>query len=77
MTKKKLNFDQAMQQLNNIVADLETDKLPLEESLQKFEEGIKLIRDCESMLKQADQKIKVLIGSQNNDFELKDYENND
>jgi exodeoxyribonuclease VII small subunit len=77
MTKKKLNFDQSMQQLNDIVADLENDKLPLEESLQKFEEGIKLIRECESMLKQADQKIKVLIESQNNAFELKDYEDNE
>ena len=66
-----------MQQLNNIVADLENDKLPLEESLQKFEEGIKLIRGCESMLKQADQKIKILIESQNNDFELKDFSDND
>lgn len=76
MTKKKLNFDQSMQQLTTIVAELENDKLPLEESLQRFEEGIKLIRECESMLKQADKKIKVLI--ENNDaFELKAYDDND
>ena len=65
--KNKLNFAEAIEQLTEIATELENDKLPLEESLKKFENGIKLIRECETTLKQVEQKINVLVEN-NGDF---------
>ncbi len=54
-------FEQAMEELQQIVADLEDNALGLEASLAQFERGIGLLRNCHSFLEQAEQKIEILI----------------
>jgi len=60
--EKVLSFEQAMADLQQIVADLEDNSLGLESSLAQFERGIGLLRNCHSFLEQAEQKIEILVG---------------
>ena len=48
MTKKNLNFEDSLAKLESIVDALEDNDVSLEESVKKFEEGIKLVKDCQS-----------------------------
>ena len=57
----KINFEKAMEQLEQIVHDLEAGDLALEEALKKFEEGIKLSKVCSNKLEESEKKIVVLI----------------
>ncbi len=73
MTKKKdsgFNFENALEQLEELVSAMEEGELSLEESLQAFEKGIKLTRDCQAALKQAEQKVQVLINASGDTEEL-------
>ena len=55
------DFEKALNRLNRIVASLEKGDLPLEESLQLFEEGVKMSRYCSERLEEAEQRIQVLV----------------
>lgn len=55
-----LNFEDAIGEIQEIVRQLEDGDLGLDESLEKFEAGVRLIRSCHSTLESAEQKIKVL-----------------
>lgn len=54
------NFEKSLDQLNKIVEKMEQGDLPLEKSLQYFEQGIGLIRQCQTALTDAEQKVSVL-----------------
>jgi exodeoxyribonuclease VII small subunit len=54
------SFEQAMQELEKLVAEMETGDLPLEQALAKFERGISLARTSQSMLKEAEQRVQIL-----------------
>ena len=71
MTKKNLNFEDSLAKLEGIVDALEDNDVSLEESVKKFEEGIKLVKDCQSQLKEAELKVNKLMG----DGEILDQEN--
>ena len=58
---KKVTFEQAMKDLEEIVRELEAGELPLEESLKKFEEGMKLSKLCSSKLEEAEQRVSILL----------------
>lgn len=60
MAEKKLNFEQAMKRLEEIVTALEQGETPLEQSLALFEEGSKLLRQCTGLLDKAEQKVTKL-----------------
>jgi len=55
------SFEQAMEQLEHIVEQMEQGELSLEETLAKFEEGMELSRFCLEKLNQAEQKLKKLV----------------
>ena len=55
-----MNFEENMEQLEKIVQELETGKLNLDESIKKFEEGMKLSKKCTEILESAEKKITVL-----------------
>jgi len=55
------DFEKALKRLSSIVAGLEKGDLPLEESLQLFEEGVKLSRYCSDRLEEAERRINVLV----------------
>lgn len=60
MAEKKLTFEQAMNRLEEIVAQLETGDHPLDRSLSLYEEGAKLMKQCSAMLDKAEQKVMKL-----------------
>ena len=73
MTKKKqstFDFEQALENLEELVTSMEEGDLSLEESLQAFEKGIKLTRECQSALKNAEQKVQVLLNENGDTGEL-------
>jgi len=57
---KQVKFETALQQLEALVTKIESGGLTLEESLQVFEQGIGLSKQCQAALKQAEQKIQIL-----------------
>ena len=73
MTKKKaggFEFEQALEDLEELVSAMEQGDLSLEDSLQAFEKGIKLTRECQTALKNAEQKVQVLINENGKTEEL-------
>jgi exodeoxyribonuclease VII small subunit len=58
---KPVDFEAAMRDLEEIVERLEHGDLPLEESLKAFERGIMLTRNCQTALKDAEQKVEILL----------------
>lgn len=58
--KRSKNFEQKMMEIEKIVAHLEKKDLELEESLELFEKGTALIRECQKTLQTVEQKISTL-----------------
>ena len=67
------NFEQTLEQLNQIVEKMESGGLSLEESLKYFEQGVALTRQCQQALQQAEQKVQILL-EKNTQAELADFE---
>ena len=61
-----ISFEDALQALQGIVESLESGSLGLEESLARFEEGIGLLKTCNNVLEQAEQRIETLTGVDSN-----------
>jgi len=61
MTKKAMQFEEAVVRLDEIVRRLEKGEVSLEESLALFEEGTRLIKSCGKQLDQAEQKVVRLM----------------
>ena len=59
--KKSYPFEESLNKLESLVAKMETGELSLEDSLKTFEEGIQLTRECQEALKQAEQKVNLLM----------------
>lgn len=57
-----MDFEKKLNRLEEIVDKMETGELTLEDSLKLFEEGVKLSRECNSQLSEAEQKVKLLLG---------------
>ena len=57
----KTDFETAMRDLEDLVERLEQGDLPLEESLKAFERGVMLTRSCQIALKEAEQKVEILL----------------
>lgn len=60
MASKKLSFEQSINRLDDIVSALERGDATLDESLSLFEEGTSLIKKCNEMLDNAEQKVVML-----------------
>lgn len=71
--KAPLNFESNLVDLERLVERMERGELTLEDSLQQFEQGIRLIRACQQALKTAEQKVQLLTrddqGERLTDFE--------
>lgn len=66
---EKLTFEQSLTELESVVERLELGDMQLEESLELFERGVSLIRDCRTRLTSAERKIEELTESMNGDLE--------
>ena len=65
---RRVNLEKAMTELEDIVEQLEAGEQSLDKSLQQFERAVKLSRDCQAALDQAEQKVEVLIGDELREF---------
>lgn len=74
MTEKKKNFETSLNDLEKIVRKLEDGELSLEESLKLFEDGVKLSRECQERLNQAERRIEVLLKDSNGEIALKNLD---
>ena len=67
-------FETAMERLERIVEEMESDKLPLENLLKRYEEGVKLVRVCEEKLKSAEQRIEIITRNAAGEPRLEEFE---
>ncbi|BBO15965.1 exodeoxyribonuclease VII small subunit [Candidatus Brocadia pituitae] len=70
----KIKFEDAAKGLEDIVERLEKGDLPLDETLSKYEQGIKLYKQCIALLEDAEKKIQILVKDENGVFRTRDYE---
>lgn len=58
--EQKMSYEQALARLEQIIRALENDKIPLEDSLKYYEEGVVIVRRLSAELDEAERKIKIL-----------------
>lgn len=71
--KQGYNFEKSIEELEKLVERMESGQLSLEESLGAFEQGVKLTRECQTMLTKAEQKVEMLV-EKNDRFYLETLE---
>jgi len=71
--EKKINLENSLANLESIVEELESGDLPLEKAMKKFEEGIKLTRGCQAALREAEQKVDILLKSSRGEEALEQF----
>lgn len=70
MTEKKLTFEEAMQQLETIVRELEMGQIKLDDAVEAYEKAVKLKKFCEERLKAAELKIEKIEAGKDGALEL-------
>jgi exodeoxyribonuclease VII small subunit len=70
----ELNFEKAMDRLEAIVEQMETGKLPLEDLIVRYEEGMNLVKVCQERLTKAEQKIEIIARNNTGKPVVKDFE---
>lgn len=65
--QETLAFEKSLKELEALVTRMEQGNLSLEESLQHFERGIQLTRTCQQALKEAEQKVEILLNKSGQD----------
>jgi len=71
---KKETFEVYLRQVEETVKSLEGGKLGLEESIEKYETGIKALRQCYGILEQAEKKIQLLVKEKDGSLTAKDFD---
>ncbi len=66
---ENMKFEDAIKKLEEIAKELESGELGLDESVSKFEEGMKISKNCTKMLNEAEKRINILI---NNDGDIEE-----
>lgn len=61
MAKSEKDFEELMKNLEDITIKLETDKLSLDDSVKLFEEGMKISKECNEKLEDAEKRITILL----------------
>jgi len=62
---KPISFEATLEELEGIVGKLEAGDLPLEQSLELFERGVHLSRECQKRLEDAERKVEILVKGEN------------
>ncbi|MDD5423274.1 MAG: exodeoxyribonuclease VII small subunit [Candidatus Omnitrophota bacterium] len=70
----EMKFEEALKKLEKIVEDLEGGNIPLDESLDKYAEGIRLSKVCAKKLELARKKVEILLKSEDGSVELKPFD---
>lgn len=74
MKNNDLNFEEALGRLEEVVRELEKEDITLEDSMQKFEQGIKLSSHCLKKLNEAEEKIEELTRSEDGKLVARELE---
>lgn len=74
MVKKAVRFEESLAELEQLVERMEQGNLPLEDSLKLFERGVQLTRSCQKALKDAEQKVQILL-EENGEPTLQAFDN--
>ena len=74
---EELSFEEAMQNLEKVVQDLETGKLSLDESVKRFEEGMSLSKHCNEILDKAEKQIHILVENENGEMVEEPFDTKD
>lgn len=72
---KPARFDEALKELEALVESLEQGDLSLEESLERFERGVSLARECRDSLSAAEQRVQVLLENEDGSERLEPFQN--
>ncbi len=67
------SFENLLDEIKEIVDTLETGKLPLDESIEKFERGAALIKECYLNLESVKKKISLIVEKSDGTFDLEDF----
>src|SRR5881398_2765776 len=70
----ELNFEKAMDRLEAIVEQMETGKLPLEDLIVRYEEGMNLVKICQERLANAEEKIEIIARNNAGKAVVKEFE---
>ena len=70
----KKSFEEQIQELETIINELENGKLNLDDSVVKFEEGMKISKECNKMLENAEKKIAILLNDENGEKKEENFE---
>lgn len=70
-----MKFEEALEKLENIIREMEEGELPLRESLDKYEEGAKLVDFCRKKLEAAEKKIEILRRTPEGEVRQEPFEN--
>ncbi|MBE6700968.1 MAG: exodeoxyribonuclease VII small subunit [Ruminococcaceae bacterium] len=70
---ENMKFEEALRELETIVSKLENQTAQLDESLELYESGIYLVKKCNKMLNDAEQKVSILSRDEDNSVVLKDF----
>ena len=68
MKEKDIKFEGKIQELEKITKELESDELTLDDSIEKFEVGMKISKECKDMLDNVEKRITILIDGEEKDF---------
>ena len=63
----KLGFEEAIKELTNIVGKIEQGQIPLQDSLEQYEKGMALIKQCRTILQKAEERIEKISKEQDQD----------
>ena len=72
--KTPINLEKSLEQLESLIDELESGELPLDAAMKKFEEGIRLTRSCQSALKDAEQRVEILLKHAGGEETLEDFD---
>lgn len=67
-------FEEALKKLEDIVGELEGGDIPLDKSLAKYEEGVRLIRLCQKKLQEARKRIEILVKTKDGKIKIEPFE---
>lgn len=70
-----MDFEKQIAELESIVKALESGSISLDDSLALFEKGIKLTKNCQKMLDEAEKKVSILVNNDDGDMTEKDFIN--
>lgn len=73
--KEENNFEEKIEELENLVLELEKGELNLDDSVKKFEQGMKISKECNDILEKAEKRISILL-EKNSNIEETDFNSN-